>query len=129
MNCATISNNILPIDLESIELINMPTQFTSVEAGFLEKLLQQFHDSHLLDRKELKNFTRKKITVDFEKTTFMDSEGLVGLCKIIKFARDKKIDLSFSSFSPQVQIILSLIGLEYPNCPETKNISQINIRV
>jgi len=49
---------------------------------------------------------------DFETTNFIDQGGIAGLCQIVMLAKERKIDLVFSRFSPEVRIVLSLVGLE-----------------
>ncbi len=104
--------------LNQAYLIQMPSNFTSVEANSFKQLFQQFcrRDSIVLDRSFLQlrqnSCAVKKIILDFGKTTFMDSNGLVGLCQIVQLAKNTKFDLTFSRFSPQVKMILSLAGIE-----------------
>lgn len=118
MTSTTITNVFALTHLNQACLVQMPSNFTSVEANSFKQLLQKFcrKDAVVLVR----NFLRfrqnksavKKIILDFEKTTFMDSNGLVGLCQIVQFAKNNKFDLTFRCFSPQVKMILSLAGLE-----------------
>ncbi len=106
------NNNSSKTDLATTEAINMPSEFTSKEANHFKQQLQQLD----LNLKPVANNSlhpiAKKIIFNFEKTIFIDKGGLAGLCQILKLARENKIDLTFSRFSPEVKIILSLIGLE-----------------
>lgn len=97
-------NSFLVTDLNSIPLIQMPSQFTSTEANCFKQLLQQTLGQ---SQSQL-----RKVILDFEQTTFIDKGGLIGLCQILRLARDIQADLSFTSFSPQVKMVLSLAGLE-----------------
>ncbi|MEL6438925.1 MAG: STAS domain-containing protein [Cyanobacteria bacterium J06621_8] len=106
------ANNFLLTNSESSDLISMPSHFTNIEAGFLEKSIQQFYNSCSSTTSEQDSLSEKKIVVDFGSTTFMDNGGLMGLCKILRFAKANKIALSFMRFSPQVKMILSLAGIE-----------------
>lgn len=100
------------IDIESSQLIRIPCQFTATESNFLEKLLLEFCISNDRNLTHFNDSLPRKITIDFGQTTFIDSNGLMGLCKIVRLAKDEKIELRFSSFSPQVMMVLSLAGLE-----------------
>jgi anti-anti-sigma factor len=113
MTYTSTSNNFVVTDLDSIQLIHMPSQFTSTEANYFKQLLQQFSFSFEQVPVASSNLTIKKIVVNFEKTVFIDNGGLIGLCQILRFAKDTKIDLRFLSFSPQVKMVLSLVGLEH----------------
>lgn len=84
-------------------LIQMPSHFTARESSDFK---QQFQDICQ------KSSDLKKIICDFSQTIFMDSRGLNALCQIFQLAQKEGIDLSFSSFSPQIKIILSLTGLD-----------------
>lgn len=112
MTYFTENNNILLTNLEDTQLIHMPSRFTAIEADFFKKKFQQCCNSCKLVQTGLDNFTLKKVIIDFGQTTFMDNAGLIGLCQILRLAKEKKIALSFLSFSPQVKMILSLSGLE-----------------
>jgi anti-anti-sigma factor len=81
----------------------MPLRFTILEADCFQ---QQFHKICQTSS------ASKKIVLDFSQTTFMDSSGLIALCKIVREARNSRVNLVFSSFSPQVQMVLSLAGLD-----------------
>ena len=84
-------------------LIQMPSQFTAREASNFKQQFQQICQSSL---------PLNKIICDFGQTIFMDKNGLVGLCQIVHLAQQESIELAFASFSPQIKIILSLVGLE-----------------
>lgn len=84
-------------------LIKMPNQITTREADYLEQQLMKLKQDEL---------NTQKIIYDFSETTFMDSSGLNGLCKIIKASRQNQIKLDFSNFRPEIKIILSLTGLD-----------------
>ncbi len=98
--------------LDQAELIHMPSRFTSTEANFFKQLFQQFSCSSEPVADKQPNLTIKKVIVDFGKTTFIDNGGLVGLCQILRLARESQTELNFLSFSPQVKMVLSLAGLE-----------------
>lgn len=104
--CLRIMTYTIATDCENIKLINISSRFTAAEADGLENFLQSIQTN-------LSNSSSKKIVLDFGQTTFIDNKGLVGLCKILRLAQTKKIDLSFLSFSPQVNMVLSLAGLEH----------------
>lgn len=111
-------NDFLLTNVDGTQLINMPSNFTSIEANFFKQLLHQdsdFSEKAILNKSH-SNF--RKITVDFKRTTFMNSDGLIALCQILSLARDKKINLTFLNFSPQVKMVLSLVGLEHIFCLE-----------
>ena len=108
-----MADNFTVTSLKQTCLIRLPDKFTSVETSFLHQLLQQicYGSEPIADRSS--NIKVKKILFDLGQTTFIDSAGLVGLCKILLLARETNIDISFLSFSPQVKIVLSLAGLEH----------------
>ncbi len=54
----------------------------------------------------------KKIIIDFQQTTFMDSSGLGALVSNYKTAQEKGIELSLRNVTPQVMAVLNLTGLE-----------------
>ena len=112
MNYTTdISNHFLVTDLKYAYSISIPTLFTLDEANYLKQLLEE--NSWLLNclSQQLK-LKKAEIILDFRKTTFIDNEGLIGLLQILNFARNSKINLTFSNFSKEVKMVLSLIGLE-----------------
>ncbi len=103
MTEAIIKNSFLLSNIDRACLVEMPTQFTSLEADSLKELFGKICQvgSQL-----------KKIILDFGHTTFMDSSGLIGLCQIVQIAKKTKFDLTLGKVSPQVNIVLSLAGLE-----------------
>ncbi|MDJ0649081.1 MAG: sugar transferase [Xenococcaceae cyanobacterium MO_188.B19] len=103
MKDITFNNNFSSINLNQTYVIQMPSKFTSLEANSFKKLFQHLCQS---------SFKLKKIILDFAHTTFMDSSGLAGLCQILHLAKNAKLDLTLGAISPQVKIILSLVGLE-----------------
>jgi anti-anti-sigma regulatory factor len=109
MNYTTISNNFLATDLDNVQLINMSSQFTASEANELRQFLGIFEQLSVTSN----DLIIKKILVNFKKTVFINNEGLIGLCQILKFAKNNNIDLRFLSFSPQIEMVLSLVGLEH----------------
>jgi anti-anti-sigma regulatory factor len=128
MTYTTISNNFSVTNLNNVQLINMPSEFTASEANELKQLLHQFLGTFeqlsvtstdqrspagtFVLRRCTGDLSIKRIVVNFEKTIFINNEGLIGICQILKFAKDTKIDLRFLSFSPQIKMVLSLVGLE-----------------
>ncbi len=57
------------------------------------------------------NSIPKKIIIDFEQTTFMDSSGLGALVSNYKNAQEKEIELVLQNVTPQVMAVLNLTGL------------------
>ena len=118
MTSTTITDNFSLTYLNQACLIQMPSNFTSVEANSFKQLFQQFcQKDSILFRGSFFGLSKngsaiKKIILDFGQTTFIDSNGLVGLCQIVQLAKNTKFDLTFCRFSPQVKMILSLAGLE-----------------
>jgi len=118
MTSTTITNNFALTHLNQACLIEMPSNFTSVEANSFKQLFQKFcrRDPNLFQwsfAQLRKNSSAiKKIILDFGQTTHIDSNGLVGLCQIVQLAKNTKFDLTFSRFSPQVKMVLSLAGLD-----------------
>jgi anti-anti-sigma regulatory factor len=113
MTYTSTSNNFLVTDLNHIQLIQMPSKFTAIEVNYFRQLLQKIGFSFEQVPITSSDLTIKKIIVDFEKTVFINNEGLIGLCQILRFSRDSKIDLRFLNFSPQIKMVLSLVGLEH----------------
>lgn len=95
-NCVAINSN------QGL-LITMPLRFTSLEANFFQQELQTIYKN---------SFGYQKIILDFSQTSFIDSNGLIALCRIVREARNSTVNLVFSSFSPQVQMVLSLARLD-----------------
>lgn len=112
MTYTTLSNNFLVTDLDNVQLINMSSQFTASEANNLRQLLQQLLGTFEQLSVTSNDLITKKNLVNFKKTIFINNEGLIGMCQIIKFAKNNNIDLQFISFSPQIEMVLSLVGLE-----------------
>lgn len=109
-------NNFFLSNIKNVLLVHTPSRFTATEVKYLKQLLQKYsYISHTSEQVSIasSDFRSKKIAVDFEKTIFINNEGLIGLCQIIRLARDIQIDLRFLSFSPQVKMVLSLVGLEH----------------
>lgn len=104
---------------ENTKLINISSRFTVTEADALEDFLQSIPTN-------LQNSSGNKVVLDFGQTIFIDNKGLVGLCKILRLAKTKEINLSFLSFSPQVKIVLSLVGLKHLFLLENANSHSIN---
>lgn len=107
MTYTTLSNNFLVTDLDNVQLINMSSQFTASEANNLRQLLQQLLGTFEQLSVTSNDLIIKKILVNFKKTIFINNEGLIGMCQIIKFAKNNNIDLQFISFSPQIEMVLS----------------------
>lgn len=107
-----ISNNFSIIDLKYALLISTPALFTLEDANYLKQLLQ--HNNSCLSERLYQQLESNSVEIilDLRKTTFIDSEGLIGLLEISNLARNNKIGLTFSNFSAEVQMVLSLIGLE-----------------
>ena len=84
-------------------LVQMPSKFTVIEARELKPQIQQISQT---------SSTVEKIMLDFGQTTFLDSSGLMGLRQIVNEIKRADINLAFWSFSPEVNMILSLAGLD-----------------
>jgi len=106
------SNNSLMTNFDQAQSINMPSKFTSAEANFFKEMFQK-KDSEIqsINNKSTASI-KPRMIFDFETTNFIDQGGIAGLCQIIRIAKERKIDLIFSRFSPEVRIVLSLLGLE-----------------
>lgn len=103
MTDTTLDHNFSLTSLNQAYLIQMPLQFTTVEANSFQQFLQQIFQTHS---------TVKKIILDFGQTTFIDSSGLVGLAQITKLIKNIDFELTFWSFSPQLKTAISAAGLE-----------------
>ena len=118
MTSTTITDNFSLTYSNQACLVQMPPNFTSVEANSFNKLFQKFRRRDFLlfrgssFRLRQNSSTIKKIILDFRQTTNIDSNGLILLCQIVELAKNAKFDLTFYRFSPQVKMILSLAGLE-----------------
>ena len=113
MNSTIETKAFLFSNANNTQLISMPTKFTSIEVNLFKQLLQRFSEDSEANISNSTCLNPQKIAVDFKHTTFIDNDGLIGLCKIFQLAKAKKIDLTFISFSPQIKIVLSLAGLEH----------------
>lgn len=108
---SNICNEFSAADLGYAYLISTPALFTVDEANYLKQLLQDCNCCGTLTAEQI-NSNNSKIILDFAKTTFIDREGLIGLLQILKLARNERANLTFSNFSSEVKMVLSLIGLE-----------------
>ena len=106
------TNNFLITNLENTQLIIMPSKLTSNEVGLFKQLILETAESSKAINLNCSDSGVNKIVLDFRKTTFIHNDGLIGLCQIFQIAKEKKIDLVFKSFSPQVKMVLALSGLE-----------------
>ncbi|HBE18086.1 MAG TPA: anti-anti-sigma factor [Cyanobacteria bacterium UBA11149] len=89
--------------LNQIYLIELPVNFTAPEAlAFKEKFEQLCQTKETIDR----------IILDFGQNRFIDSSGIGALVYFWKTTKQENIDTVFWSFSPQVELLLSLTGLE-----------------
>ena len=102
MTLATISDFKI-IFIKQTCLIQMPPKFAQVEAEELRSQTQKIIQNH----SNLEN-----ITLDFARTTLIDSSGLIGLCQIAKEIKDANLKLTFWSFSSEVKTILSSAKLD-----------------
>ena len=100
---ATASNFFVDHHFYQTYLIQMPSHFTAIEASNFEQQVQEICQNRS---------AFNKIICDFGQILFMDNSGLVGLCQIIKLSQRTGVALAFSSFSPQIEIIFSLTGLD-----------------
>lgn len=93
----------LTVQKDRTHLIELPGNFTQVEA--------------IAFKDEFENLCQRptsiqKIILDFGQTQFIDSSGIGALVNCLKTAKRDGIELIFWSFSPQVQLVLSLTGLD-----------------
>ncbi|MDJ0680513.1 MAG: sugar transferase [Xenococcaceae cyanobacterium MO_167.B52] len=103
MTNTIFKNNFLLSNFDRACLIEMPSQFTTVEANSFKDFFQKLCQA---------GSKLKKIILDFGHTTFIDSSGLIGLCQIIQLGQKTQFNLTFGKISPQVKIVLSLAGLD-----------------
>lgn len=118
MTCLTFETISVEVNSEKSYLIKMPNRITNIEAEYLEQQLIELEQQLMKLRQD--ELSKQEIVYDFSETTFMDSSGLNGLCKIIKKSRNNQINLNFWNFRPEIKIILSLTGLDnilpFNNC-------------
>ncbi|MBH8553273.1 anti-sigma factor antagonist [Nostocaceae cyanobacterium CENA357] len=89
--------------LNETAVLQMPARLSVLEAvGFK----QTFHDLTQADSHP------KRIIIDFQQTTFMDSSGLGALVSNFKTAQEKGIVLILQNVTPQVTAVLNLTGLD-----------------
>lgn len=103
MTLTTTAQNFNIISINKTYLVQMPSRFTVIEARGLLPQIQQIAQS---------SSSVAKIMLDFGQTTFLDSSGLMGLCQIVNEIKHADINLSFWSFSSEVNMIFSLAGLD-----------------
>ena len=100
---ATANKFSVELNFSQTYSIQMTSRFTATEASNFEQQVRE-----ICQNKSAFN----KIICDFSQTLFMDNSGLVGLCQIINLSQKTGVTLAFSSFSPQIEIIFSLTGLD-----------------
>ncbi len=89
--------------LNETAILQMPARLSVLEAvGFK----QTFQDLIQADSYP------KRIVIDFQQTTFMDSSGLGALVSNFKTAQEKGIVLILGNVTPQVTAVLNLTGLD-----------------
>ena len=99
-------------------LIEMPTSFTLSEA---ERFESQFQNLAQVGS------TVSKVILDFGQTNFMDSSGLICLYRVFKAAPKSGITILIWSLSAEIEMILSLIGLDklFPIVSNTEAITEV----
>ena len=95
--------NFLVTTLNETVVVQVPTRLSVLEAVSFKQTCQQLtqQDSH-----------PKKIIVDFQATTFMDSSGLGALVSNFKTTQEKGIIMTLRNVTPQVMAVLNLTGLD-----------------
>ncbi|HEY9646311.1 MAG TPA: sugar transferase [Chroococcidiopsis sp.] len=88
--------------LNQVCLVQMPTLFTVTEAIAFKQTCQALCQAEPLP---------KRIILDFGKTGFIDSSGIGALVTCQKTFKARGIEMIFWSLSPQVEMVLSLTGL------------------
>ncbi len=99
----TANNLSVSNGFRQVYLMQMPSHFTALEVRDFEQQFQEICQP---------SSAVQTIICDFAQTIFLDTSGLASLCQIFKLAQKQDINLAFSSFSPQIKIILSLSGLD-----------------
>ena len=89
---------------DNAEIVEMPKEFTVVEAvPFRNKF------NSICERKIPP--APLKVSLDFSKTSFLDSSGIGALVSMIKTAKKYGISLAVCGLTPQVQAVLTMTGL------------------
>jgi anti-anti-sigma factor len=102
----TTSSNSLSLTTTSFKdilLVQLPPRLSVVEAVPFRNTFQQWVQQDPCP---------SKIILDFSKTTLIDSSGIGALLGNLKTARSNNIQLILWSLSPQVNLALSLAGLD-----------------
>ncbi|MBD2505610.1 anti-sigma factor antagonist [Anabaena azotica] len=104
--------NFLVTTLNETVVVQVPTRLSVLEAVSFKQICQQLtqQDSH-----------PKKIIVDFQATTFMDSSGLGALVSNFKNTQEKGITMILRNVTPQVMAVLNLTGLDNVLSIESSN--------
>jgi len=84
-----------------ISSIKLPVRLSALEAVSFKKTCDEL----------LQNYSLKKIILDCQETSFIDSSGVGSLVHLLKGTIEKNIDLVLTSVGPSVLGVLSLTGL------------------
>jgi anti-anti-sigma factor len=87
------------------ERIEIPKEFTVVEAVPFRNKFNSVCERSFPPRP-------LKVSLDFSKTSFMDSSGIGALVSIVKMAKSAGITLAVCGLTPQVQAVLTMTGLD-----------------
>ncbi|MBE9209344.1 anti-sigma factor antagonist [Nostoc sp. LEGE 06077] len=89
--------------LNETAIVQVPARLSVLEAVGFKQTYQNLTQA---------NPHPKKIIIDFQQTTFMDSSGLGALVSNYKTAQEKGITLTLRDVTPQVMAVLTLTGLD-----------------
>ncbi|WGV25624.1 anti-sigma factor antagonist [Halotia branconii] len=89
--------------LNETAILQMPTRLSVLEAVGFKQTFQELTQADSYP---------KRIIIDFQQTTFMDSSGLGALVSNFKTAQEKGIVLILGNVTPQVTAVLNLTGLD-----------------
>jgi anti-anti-sigma factor len=103
MTQASIDVNFPVTTLNQVCLVQLPKLLTVAEAVAFKQRFQQICQVDPIP---------SRIVLDFGRTSFIDSSGIGALVSCLKTARSQGIALALWSLSPQIEMVLSLTGLD-----------------
>lgn len=89
----------------NVVIVDMPKEFTVVEAVPYRNKFNSICERNIPPGPF-------KVSLDFSRTSFMDSSGIGALVSMVKIAKSTDIILEVCGLTPQVQAVLTMTGLD-----------------
>jgi anti-anti-sigma factor len=97
------SNNSPSPDREAVLMINIPGSLSVIESPSFRKVFDLICEAEI---------PPSRVTLDFSKTSFLDSTGIGALASIIKMSKINGINLAVSGITAQVYAVLIMTKLD-----------------